>query len=161
MDPTKWDLPFIAVVAALYVIVFLRTNGTYWLGRGMNAGGRHTRLNRFIDSPTFVRGEQLIARYGAPAVAVSFLTIGIQTMVNLAAGVARMPLRYYIPATLVGSLAWALLYATVGFVGFETLSLLWATSPTATVITIVAVCLAIVAFIVVRRRRFAATRRRI
>ena len=40
--------------------------------------------------------------------------IGIQTAVHLTAGVMRMPLRFYLPAAVVGSAAWAALYATIG-----------------------------------------------
>lgn len=153
MDPTKWDAPYLVVVAALYVLVLLRSNATYWVGRGINVGGRHTKAARFLDSGSFKRGETLVANYGAPAVALSFLTIGIQTMVNLAAGVARMPLRTYIPATMVGSVAWAFLYATVGFLGFEAISKMWVRNPVLTVAGIAAVVLLIVGYVIVRRRR--------
>jgi membrane protein DedA with SNARE-associated domain len=47
-------------------------------------------------------------------VTLSYLTIGIQTAVHLTAGVMRMPLRFYLPAAVVGSAAWAVLYATIG-----------------------------------------------
>ena len=33
---------------------------------------------------------------------------------HLTAGVMRMPLRFYLPAAVVGSAAWAALYATIG-----------------------------------------------
>jgi membrane protein DedA with SNARE-associated domain len=48
---------------------------------------------------------------------VSFLTVGFQTLINLAAGVTRMSLRHYLPAVVVGSVMWAFVYATIGFVG--------------------------------------------
>ena len=51
---------------------------------------------------------------GPFAVTLSYLTIGIQTAVHLTAGVMRMPLRFYLPAAVVGSAAWAVLYATIG-----------------------------------------------
>lgn len=38
-------------------------------------------------------------------VALSFLTVGFQTLVNLAAGAARMPLRRYLPAMVVTTTA--------------------------------------------------------
>lgn len=61
-------------------------------------------------------------RWGAPAVAVSFLTVGVQTLVNAAAGGLRMPLSGYAPATVVGSLLWATLYTTVGVALWESLT---------------------------------------
>ena len=74
-------------------IVMLRANATYWLGRGAEAGAEHTRLRRLLRSPRFARVQAGVARWGAPVVTLSFLTIGIQTLVNLAAGVTKMPLR--------------------------------------------------------------------
>ena len=125
MDPTQWGAPFPVVVAALFVIVLLRSNGTYWLGRLVAGGAQRTRVAHWMGTAGYRRAEDRINRWGAPAVSLSFLTIGVQTMVNLAAGATRMPLARYIPATVVGSTMWAFLYGTVGFVGFEALALLW------------------------------------
>ncbi|MGP9501689.1 DedA family protein [Specibacter sp. AOP5-B1-6] len=113
------SLPFAWAFLTLFVIVMLRSNATYWAGRGLAAGGRKTRLQKHLDSPAVLRAEKIIARWGAPAVSVSFLTIGVQTAVNMSAGLGRMPLRRYIPATVVGSIAWACIYATVGLAAFE------------------------------------------
>ena len=65
------------------------------------------------------RAETLVRRFGAPVVALGFLTVGVQTAVNLASGVLRMPLVRFEVAALVGSLAWAGIYATVGFAVVE------------------------------------------
>lgn len=129
MDPTQWAAPFPLVVAALFCIVLLRSNGTYWLGRAAAHTARRTRASRWLDSAGYRRAVDRINRWGAPAVSLSFLTVGVQTVINLAAGATRMPLIRYIPATVIGSVMWAFLYATVGFVGFEALSVLWEHSP--------------------------------
>ncbi|MHA7304736.1 DedA family protein [Arthrobacter sp. TMN-49] len=113
------SLPFIWAFLILFAIVMLRSNATYWAGRGLAAGGRKTKLQKHLDSPAVLRAEKIIARWGAPAVSVSFLTIGVQTAINMSAGLGRMPLRRYIPATVVGSLAWACIYATIGLAAFE------------------------------------------
>lgn len=112
-------LPFVWAFLILFPIVMLRSNATYWAGRGAAAGGRKTRMQKHLDSPAVLRAERILARWGAPAVSVSFLTIGIQTAVNFAAGLGRMPLRRYIPATVVGSIAWACIYATIGLAAFD------------------------------------------
>lgn len=123
------DWPYPLAVATLFVIVMLRANGTYWLGRGLRTGARRTRLTKLVDSPGFGRAENLIGRWGAPVVTLCFLTVGVQTMVNLAAGATRMPLRRYLPAVTVGSVIWAFIYATVGFVTVQALVLVHRQSP--------------------------------
>lgn len=62
-----------------------------------------------------------MARFGAPLVTLSFLTVGVQTVLNAAAGGLRMPLRRYTPAAIVGSLLWAALYTTAGFALLESI----------------------------------------
>lgn len=132
-EPTTWDAPLAVVVLALFVIVMLRANGTYWLGRALAAGARRSRWEKVLESRHYATGARWLNRWGAPAVSLSFLTIGIQTMVNLAAGVARMPLRRYLPAVIVGCVMWAFLYGTVGFIGWVAVGALWDRSPALTV----------------------------
>jgi membrane protein DedA with SNARE-associated domain len=122
-------LPFPWVVAVLFAIVMIRANATYWLGRGAQSGARRTRLSAMLASPKFRRAQDVVSRWGAPIVTVSFLTVGIQTLVNLAAGAAQMPLRRYLPAVTLGSLLWAVLYATVGFVTVAAWLTLYELSP--------------------------------
>ncbi len=62
-------------------------------------------------------------------VSLSFLTIGLQTMVNLAAGASRMSMRSYLPSVTVGCVMWTLIYATVGFVGWRLVTTVWEQSP--------------------------------
>ena len=92
--------------------------------------------------------QQVVARWGAPVVTASFLTVGIQTLVNLAAGVMRMPLRRYIPALIVGSILWAFLYATVGFVTFAGWRRVYELSPTAAIVTVVVLLAGLAGYIV-------------
>jgi membrane protein DedA with SNARE-associated domain len=92
--------------------------------------------------------QQLVARWGAPVVALSFLTVGIQTLVNLAAGVLRMPLRRYLPALTVGAIIWALLYATVGFASFAAWQRLYDLSPPVAIIILVALLAGIAGYII-------------
>jgi membrane protein DedA with SNARE-associated domain len=130
------SLPFVWAFLALFVIVMLRSNATYWAGRGLAAGGRKTKLQKYLDSPTFRRAEKIIGRWGAPAVSVSFLTIGVQTAINMAAGLGRMPLRRYIPATVAGSIAWACIYATIGLAAFDAAVAAAAGSPLALIVVV-------------------------
>lgn len=147
------SLPFVWAFSILFVIVMFRSNATYWAGRGVAAGGRKTRLHKYLDSAAVLRAEKVIARWGALAVAVSFLTIGFQTAVNAAAGLGRMPLRRYIPATVVGSIMWACIYATIGLAAFEAAVAAAAGSPGALAALAGIVVLIVAAIFVARRRR--------
>jgi membrane protein DedA with SNARE-associated domain len=86
-------------------------------------------------------------------VTISFLTIGLQTVVNAAAGLIRMPWIRYTIAMLIGCVAWALIYATVGIAAVEGALALAARSPWALIVVLMAVIGVVIAFIVIRRRR--------
>lgn len=143
-NPMTWDAPYLVVVAALFAIVMLRANGTYWLGRGMTAGAQRTRLAQVLASKHYANAARWLGRWGAPVISLSFLTVGLQTVVNLAAGVTGMPLRRYLPAVTVGSVLWAFLYATVGFIGWAAVIKLWQFSPAALVCVVVLAAVGIV-----------------
>ncbi len=104
------DLPFWQAFVALWVIVMARSTATYAVGRGAIAGWSRSRG----EATALARARSWVERLGPVAVALSYLTIGIQTAVHLSAGVLRMPLRVYLPAAVLGSVAWAALYATAG-----------------------------------------------
>lgn len=157
MNPMQWDAPWFIVSAALFVIVMLRANGTYWFGRLLERGARRTRAARLLSSPGYASAVARLNRWGAPLVSLSFLTIGVQTLVNLAAGATRMPLRSYLPAVTVGCVVWAVIYGTVGMIGFRAVGLLWQRSPALTLV--LAGLLASVAALLVRRRREAGPHR--
>lgn len=129
MNPLEWDAPVLVVCLALAVIVTMRASATYAVGRGLIAGAAHTRFARRMNGPAYRRATELVARYGAPVVALCFLTVGFQTAVLLAAGALRMPLRRFVPGLVVGSLLWGALYGTVGFVGFRLAVTLYRFSP--------------------------------
>lgn len=157
MNPSEWGWPFGLVFAALFVIVMTRANGTYWVGRAIRKGSDRSRLAAATRRPGYRRVEGALQRWGAPVVSLCFLTIGVQTMVNVAAGATRMPLRRYLPAVTIGSVLWALIYSTVGFVGVKALAISWDRWPVATLVVGAVVLLALIAFVLAglagRRRR--------
>ena len=111
------DWPAIPLFCFLVVIAGARGGATYAIARGVRqVADRRTGLP---DRAVVRRAEQVVERYGAVAVALCFLTVGVQTAVNAAAGSLRMPLRRYLPALLVGALIWATLYVTVGLAVLE------------------------------------------
>ncbi|OEJ30141.1 DedA family protein [Streptomyces subrutilus] len=147
----------IAVTAgALYVIVLLRAGGTFAVGWLTGAGARRSRFAERIASVKFRRVERAIQRWGAPVVAVSFLTVGFQTAANFLAGSLRMPLSRYLPALFLGGAAWALIYATAGLGLLEVLGRLFAERTALGVSAVAVLLLAVCGVVVYRRRRAAA-----
>ncbi|MFF2198416.1 DedA family protein [Streptomyces sp. NPDC058157] len=141
---------------ALYAIVLLRAGGTFAVGWLAGAGARRSRFAARTSSAKFRRAERAIQRWGAPVVAVSFLTVGLQTAANFLAGSMRMPLPRYLPALFVGGAAWALIYATAGIGVLEVLGRLFAERTALGVSGVAVLLLAVGAAVLYRRRRAAA-----
>ncbi|WP_116113221.1 DedA family protein [Austwickia chelonae] len=116
-DLNTW--PFAALYVFFLFGALARSQATYWTGRGLRVGGERSRVARRLDRPAVHTAERLVARWGAPIIVLSFLTIGVQTAINLAAGALRMPMRRYFPAAFIGSLIWAAIYTTIGFAVLE------------------------------------------
>ena len=144
----RW--PVWAGFLALFLVACGRGGATYVLGRGLRAGGEHSRWAAHLDRPALQRAQGWVARWGAPVVALAFLTVGVQTAVNAAAGVLRMPLRRYLPGLLVGALLWASIYLPVGLAVVEAVAgaLPWWVP---LVVLVVVVAVAVTARRVVRR----------
>ncbi len=147
------DLPFWPLVATLLVIVFCRAQATYWLARLAVSGASRSRWGRWLDSAAVRRGSALLDRFGLPVVSVSFLTVGLQTVLNAAAGLARVPWWRYTVAMLIGCVAWALVYATVGLALFWAVLAAFAGSPWGVVAIALVVAAGGVGWVVLRRRR--------
>jgi membrane protein DedA with SNARE-associated domain len=143
--------PFAITFTVLFVIVLLRAQATYWIARGVTAGVLHTKWANKVTGPRTTGAITALNRWGLPLVTISFLTIGLQTVVNAAAGLIRMPWIRYTIAMLIGCVAWALIYATVGIAAVEASVALTARSPWA-LIGALAVVVGVVVTIVVRRR---------
>lgn len=149
------ELPLLTAVAFLYVVIWCRAGATYLLGRGARKAADRGRVAAFLESPNVQRATDLINRWGAPVVALSFLTVGFQTAANAAAGLTGMPARRYLPALAVGGLAWAVIYATVGLVAVAGWVELFLVSP-AGAVAVLALLVLLVALVLRHRRRVGA-----
>ena len=146
------SLPLLPAVAFLYVVIWCRAGATYLVGRGARKAVDRGRVAKFLDSPNVQRATELVNRWGAPVVALSFLTVGFQTAANAAAGLTAMPARRYLPALALGGLAWAFIYATVGLVAFAAWFELFLRSPWAAV-AVLALLVVLVAVLLRHKRR--------
>ncbi|WP_434965069.1 DedA family protein [Brevibacterium casei] len=153
MNPLDWSLPIAVTWLILFGVILARAGGTYLLGRLARRGmQRIERVERIMSGPRYRKAEAMIERFGAPVVAVSFLTVGLQTVVNLAAGTTGMSARRYVPALVLGGSLWALIYSTVGLIGFRALALAYAAAPGLTVGLGVFFVLAIVGLVIGLKR---------
>ncbi|RCS71832.1 hypothetical protein CIK72_08715 [Brachybacterium alimentarium] len=146
------SLPLLQGIALLYLVIWLRAGSTYALGRAARKAANRGRIAAFLASPRVARATKIVNRWGAPVVALSFLTIGFQTAANAAAGLTGMPLRRYLPALAVGGLAWAVIYATIGLVAFAAWFELFLRSPWAAV-AVLGLLVVLVAVLLRHRRR--------
>ena len=140
------SLPYPWVFLFFWCLAMMRSHTMYWIGRGVTAGTAHTRWSSLLESPMYARAQSWSARWGVLAVPMSFLTVGLQSFIQISAGVARMPLRRYVAATAAGAIVWATVYTTIGMAILTA----WLTGPTGRIV-IILVAAALVAFIVLRR----------
>ncbi len=145
-------VPFWVILVFAFAIVFCRAQGTYWLGRGLRVGTVRSRWARYVETDGAQRALRTLNRWGLPAVTISFLTIGIQTVINLMAGYTRMPFVRYLVAMVPGCAAWAIIWTTIGAAAFNTALLVAARSPIGLAVLAAAVT-GVGAWVIVRRRR--------
>ena len=142
------SLPYPGVFLFFWCLAIMRSHTMYWIGRGITAGTARTRWVSLLESPVYARAQAWSARWGVLAVPVSFLTVGIQSVIQLSAGVARMPLRRYVAATAAGAIAWAAVYTTIGMAILTA----WLTGPTGRLICLLMLT-ALALVVVIRRSR--------
>lgn len=145
-------LPLLPAVGFLYAVIWLRAGATYALARGARKAASRGKIATFLNSARVERATAIVNRWGAPVVALSFLTVGFQTAANAAAGLTGMPLKRYLPALAVGGLAWAFIYATIGLVAFAAWFELFLHSPWAAVAVLALVVMLITVLLWHRRR---------
>jgi putative membrane protein len=101
-----------------------------------------------VHSPIYARAQAWSARWGVLAVPMSFLTIGLQSVIQISTGVTHMPLRHYAAATTVGAIAWAAVYTTIGMAVLTA----WLTGPVGRIVCLLMIA-ALGLTVVVRRSR--------
>lgn len=164
--------PVWAVLVGLFVVVMARSHLFYWLGRGVLSGATRlvgrtaadaedapgdrdvaaaTRAERLLRSPVARRGLDLVHRFGPFAVTFAYLTVGVQTAVFVASGVVRMPYPRFVLASVPGSIAWAVIWGTVGLGAVWAAVRLASTSPWALAAVLVLLA-GLVTWLVLRAR---------
>lgn len=103
---------------------FSRSQAIYWLGRYMGSfimkrgrphGGWRVRMYNRVHADSTQNAIAALRRRGWPMIPFSFVTVGLQTLIQLSAGVIAMPWLRYSIASIPGAIAWALIYTTIGW----------------------------------------------
>ncbi|WP_028046660.1 DedA family protein [Cellulomonas sp. URHE0023] len=123
-------VPVGIAIVGLFVIVMARSHATYWAGRGVVRGAQGThqhdrgpgwwhstmdRLEQWTSTSAAQKGLGMVRRWGALAVMLAYLTVGLQTAIFASAGLVRMPYLRFTLASIPGALVWAVVWATIGF----------------------------------------------
>lgn len=104
-----------AAITVLWAVGILRTSIMFSLGHLAAAGGaRFQRIRSALEHPIYRKAQAFVNRWGALAVPACFFTVGFQTAVIVTTGFTKMPLSRWIPAMLVGTFIWGVIYGTVG-----------------------------------------------
>jgi len=154
------DLGWWAVAIFLFGVVFVRTQATYFAGRWVRSGTTHlatepdnhprlAKVSERLTGPGMDRADAFLKRWGFIGIPLSFLTVGLQTLVNAAAGYSRIRWDIYTLVMLPGCVLWVAAYFAVG----ASVVRLWHLSPWLLVAAVVAVVLA--AWVATRLRRSA------
>jgi len=151
----QWILsqPFFLAAGLLVVVAAVRSQCTYWLGRGLRAGVIKSAWAVRLQSEGVAKGQARLERWGWPIIPLSFLTVGVQTAVNLAAGLVGWRWYRYTLAALLGWLAWGLVYAAGGLAVFGALVALAQDSPVRAAAIVQMVVVLVVAGIYLLHRR--------
>jgi hypothetical protein len=78
------------------------------------AAAVRAQVQRLMRTGTARRGLALVHRWGPFAVTFAYLTVGLQSAVFVGSGLVRMPYLRFSVASVPGSIAWALIWGTVG-----------------------------------------------
>lgn len=107
------DGPYALVCAALGA--FCGDGLSYWLGRRWGPQMRdHVLFRRY---PQLVdRGEQLFRRHGAKGIVIARFVGAVRPFVPAVAGMLRVPLKRYVPASAFAALAWAACFLAPGWI---------------------------------------------
>ncbi|CAM2856131.1 DedA family protein [Actinomyces slackii] len=141
------DLPYGWLFAFFWCLGMMRSHTMYWIGRGITAGTAHSRWAGVLETPLYATAQAWAARWGVLAIPMSFLTVGLQSCIQISAGVTRMRLGLYSPAAAAGSVVWAAVYTTVGMAVIAA----WLSSPAGRVVSVL-IAAAVIGSIIAQHR---------
>lgn len=103
--------PFVALVAAG---ASLGDHLNYWLGRALGPSLAASRVVRVLGVRNWDRGVNLLDRHGPKVIVSTRLVPVVRTLVPAIAGASGLQYRRFLPASVAGSLVWALTWVLAG-----------------------------------------------
>lgn len=117
------SLPLWQATLFLFIVVFFRAQMTFGLGKLIHMGILKTKWGEKAEKSEENRAGMLaLQKYGWPVIPLSFLTVGFQTVVQLAAGMLDWKWSKYTLVALPGYLAWGFVYAAGGLTLFRSIA---------------------------------------
>lgn len=155
------SVPFWVAFVALFCGAMARGQMVYWAGRVVTEqtlrrthpeDGWRRHAHDWLQAGGADPGVRALRRWGLVMVPLCYLTVGFQSMVQAGAGILRIEAWKYTLAQIPGALAWATIYATIGFAAWEAVMAAAAGSPLG-IAAIIAVLLVAVCTVIFSRRR--------
>lgn len=117
------SLPLWQATLFLFIVVFFRAQMTFGLGKLIHMGILKTKWGKKAEKSEENRAGMLaLQKYGWPVIPLSFLAVGFQTVVQLAAGMLDWKWSKYTLVALPGYLAWGFVYAAGGLTLFRSIA---------------------------------------
>lgn len=115
------ELPLWQATLFMFAGVFCRAQTTFWIGKFAHLGIIKTNWGKKkIDSEDKM-GMLILKKYGWPIIPLSFLTVGLQSVIQLGAGLLDWKWLKYTLAALPGYVVWAFVYAFGGLSLFNSI----------------------------------------
>ncbi|MEU6034737.1 DedA family protein [Actinomadura sp. NPDC047616] len=146
-------MPLWLAVIASVLIIFVRGQAYYWIGRGVGPRVYASRVGRRVGEHHLRRVEGLVSRRGALAVFAAHWVAGLRHAIPICAGVTRMPMPRYLVASALGSLLWTPPWVVGGYAVVWGWLEVFGRSPLAAAGLAAVLAVAVGALVAVRRRR--------
>jgi len=112
----------------LFLVIFFSTLGAMigalfnyylalWIGRAAVYSFARTRIANMllIDTKSIEKAEKYFVKNGKISTLIGRLIPGIRQLISIPAGLARMPLKYFLLYTFIGATAWNIILALLGY----------------------------------------------
>lgn len=110
------DLGFFATLSLVVAVcAVVGDNIGYWLGRRYGFRFRETKVVRKLGQQHWDRACRLLRRYGIGAVLVARFLPVVRTLTPAAAGTSGLGYARFLPASVIGGLAWSTMHVAIGW----------------------------------------------